>query len=94
LPCFAHQINLCVGDIFKALPDFKLTSDQALKLAAYFKNANHKYFIGQLRNIQKEIYGKYIQLAIPEDTRWNSYLNCCQSLISTKEALRVRNFLF
>ncbi|CAB4377621.1 unnamed protein product [Rhizophagus irregularis] len=88
LPCFAHQINLCVEDIFKALPDFKLTSDQALKLAAYFKNANHKYFIGQLRNIQKEIYGKYIQPAIPGDTRWNSYLNCCQSLISTKEALR------
>lgn len=83
---------MCVGDIFKALPDFKLTSDQALKLAAYFKNANHKYFIGQLRNIQKEIYGKYIQPAIPGDTRWNSYLNCCQSLISTKEALRVRNF--
>ncbi|GBC42490.2 uncharacterized protein OCT59_018644 [Rhizophagus irregularis] len=25
--------------------------------------------------------------AIPRDSRWNSYLNCCQSLISTKEAL-------
>ena len=42
---------------------------QALKIAAYFKNTNHKYFIGQLRNIQKEIYGKYIQPTIPRDTR-------------------------
>jgi len=86
-------MNLCVGDIFKASPAYKLVLDQALKLAAYFKNANHKYFIGQLRDIQGEIYGKCIQPAIPGDTRWNSYLNCCQSLISTKNALRVRIFL-
>ncbi|RGB33038.1 hypothetical protein C1646_762171 [Rhizophagus diaphanus] len=81
-------LAIVTNNIFKALPDFKLTSDQVLKLAAYFKNANHKYFIGQLQNIQKEIYGKYIQPAILRDTRWNNYLNCCQSLISTKEALR------
>ncbi|GBC09547.1 hypothetical protein RclHR1_08970007 [Rhizophagus clarus] len=68
LPCFAHRRNLCVGDIFKALPDFKLTSDQ-------------------------EIYGKYIQTAVPGYTRWNSYLNCCQSLISTKEALHFTRVL-
>lgn len=90
MPCFAHQINLCVGDLFKASPNFKMASNQALKIAAYFKNANNKYFIGQLRNIQKEIYGKYIQPAVPGDTRWNSYLNCCQSLNATKNALRVR----
>ncbi|PKY35563.1 hypothetical protein RhiirB3_456524 [Rhizophagus irregularis] len=49
-------------------------------------NAARKRLRIQYRNI--EIYGKYIQPAIPGDTRWNSYLNCCQSLISTKEALR------
>jgi len=85
---------LCVGDIFKASSEFKLISDQALKIAVYFKNANHKFFIGQLRDIQKDIYGKYIQPAVPGDTRWSSHLNCCQTLIATKNALQVKqNFL-
>lgn len=89
LPCFAHQINLCVGDIFKVSPELKSTSQQALKIAVYFKNANNKYFIGNLRKIQMEIYGKCIQPSVPGDTRWNSYFNCCKSLIATKNALRV-----
>ncbi|RHZ81561.1 hypothetical protein Glove_118g2 [Diversispora epigaea] len=88
LPCYAHQVNLCVGEIFKVSPEFKTTSTYALKIAAYFKNANNKYFIGQLRTIQKEIYGKYIQPMIPGDTRWNSYLTCCSSIKATKNALR------
>jgi hypothetical protein len=88
LPCYAHQINLCVSEIS---PELKDTSQQALKLAVYFKNANNKYFIGKLQDIQKEIYGKYIQPAVPGDTRWNSYFNCCKSLNATKNALRVIN---
>jgi len=39
---------LCVGDIFKVSPELKSTSQQALKIAVYFKNANNKYFIGNL----------------------------------------------
>ncbi|GES78864.1 ribonuclease H-like domain-containing protein [Rhizophagus clarus] len=88
LPCFAHQINLCVREIFKVSSNLKTTSEQALKIAAYFKNTNNKYFIGQLQDIQKEIYGKYIQPVVPGDTRWNSYFNCCASINSTKNALR------
>ncbi|CAB4386898.1 unnamed protein product [Rhizophagus irregularis] len=88
LPCYAHQINLCVGEIFKVSSEFKTTSQQALKLAVYFKNANNKYFIGKLQDIQMEIYGKCIQPVVPGDTRWNSYFNCCKSLNTTKNALR------
>ena len=36
-----------------------------------------------------EIYGKCIQPSVPGDTRWNSYFNCCKSLNTTKNALRV-----
>ena len=50
-------------------PEFKTVSSQALKIAAYFKNANNKYFIGQFQDIQKEIYGKCIQPMISGDTR-------------------------
>ncbi|PKC61282.1 hypothetical protein RhiirA1_398538 [Rhizophagus irregularis] len=35
-----------------------------------------------------EIYGKCIQPAVSDDTRWNSYFNCCKSLNVTKNALR------
>ncbi|CAB4415233.1 unnamed protein product [Rhizophagus irregularis] len=45
---YAHQINLCVSEVFKVLSELKTTSQQALKLAVYFKNANNKYFIGKL----------------------------------------------
>ena len=80
---------MCIGDIFKVSPELKTTSQQALKVAVYFKNANKKYFIGQFQKIQMEIYGKCIQPAVSEDTRWNSYFNCCKSLNATKNALRV-----
>ncbi|GBB95763.1 hypothetical protein RclHR1_26090003 [Rhizophagus clarus] len=88
LPCFAYQINLYIGEIFKVSSNLKTTSEQALKIAAYFKNANNKYFIGQFQDIQKEIYGKYIQPVVFGDTRWNSYFNCCASINFTKNALR------
>ncbi|GBC16218.2 hypothetical protein RIR_jg32060.t1 [Rhizophagus irregularis DAOM 181602=DAOM 197198] len=88
LLCYAHQINLCVDEVFKVSSELKTTSQQALKLAVYFKNANNKYFIGKLRDIQTEIYGKCIQPVVPSDTRWNSYFNCCKNIIATKNALR------
>ena len=69
LPCFAYQINLCVEDVFKVSSELKSISQQALKIAVYFKKANNKYFISHLQKIQIKIYGKYIQPAVPGDTR-------------------------
>ncbi|CAG8808787.1 22777_t:CDS:2 [Cetraspora pellucida] len=61
LPCFAHQSNLCVGDIFKISSQFMKTS---------------------------KIYGKYIALMMPNDTRWNSHYYCFKSILKTKIALK------
>ncbi|CAG8582835.1 4007_t:CDS:2 [Ambispora gerdemannii] len=88
LPCFAHQINLCIGEIFKESEEFKQASIKAIKIALYFKSSNNKYFIGQLRTLQKETYKKYIQIAIGNDTRWNSHYECFRTLIKSKGALR------
>ncbi|GES93699.1 DUF659 and ribonuclease H-like domain containing protein [Rhizophagus clarus] len=79
LSCYAYQINLYIGKIFKVSSEFKTISQQALKLAVYFKNANNKYFIAK---------NPYIQPAVLSDTRWNSYFNCCKSLNTTKNTLR------
>jgi hypothetical protein len=89
LPCFAHQLNLCVGEIFKESVEFKTTISKAIKLATYFRNANHKYFISCLRDIQYDIYKKIMMLSVPNETRWNSYYNMCISLLKTQRALQV-----
>ena len=93
LPCFAHQINLCVGEIFKESTEFKITIDRAIKLATYFKNSNHKYFIiACLWDQQYETYKKYIAISVPGETRWNSLYNMCISLLKTQQALQVSRF--
>lgn len=89
LPCFAHQMNLFIGEIFKESEKFKEASIKAIKIALFFKSSNNKYFISQLRTLQKEAYGKYIQIAIGNDTRWNSHYECFHTLIKSKAALRV-----
>ncbi|CAB4398255.1 unnamed protein product [Rhizophagus irregularis] len=76
LSYFAYQMNLFVGKIFKESEKFKQASIKAIKIALYFKLSLHKYFIGQLQTLQKESYGKYVQIAIGNDTRWNSYYEC------------------
>jgi hypothetical protein len=78
LPCFAHQINLCVGEIFKESTDFK--------------NTNNKFFIRPLRNQQYETYKKHIAISVPGETRWNSLYNMCISLLKTQQALQVSIF--
>ncbi|CAG8837612.1 43211_t:CDS:2, partial [Gigaspora margarita] len=35
LPCFAHQANLCVGDIFKSSERYREVSNQAIKITTY-----------------------------------------------------------
>lgn len=92
LPCFAHQMNLFIGEIFKESDTFRETSVKAIRIALYFKSSNNKYFIGQLRNLQKETYNKCIQIAIGNDTRWNSHYECFYTLIKSKGALRVLYF--
>ncbi len=94
LPCFAHQCQLAIGDIFKESLALKNASIKAIKVAAFFKNANNSYFIGKLRDIQKELYDKYYSIMVPGETRWNSHYFCFKSLVRSKQALRVNiNFL-
>jgi hypothetical protein len=85
-------MNLFVGEIFKESDKFKQAAIKAIKMALYFKSSNNKYFIGNLRTLQKEAYGKYIQIAIGNDTRWNSHYECFRTLIKSKGALRVLYF--
>lgn len=89
LPCFAHQVNLCMGEIFKESSVYAETAKQAAFIAKYFQSQNNIYFIGKLREIQMVTYNKLYALIAPGDTRWNSYYYCFSSLLRTKEAIKV-----
>src|SRR6185369_3167995 len=96
LPCFAHQLNLCVGEIFKESTEFKTTIDKGIRLATYFRNSNNKFFIANLKEIQYETYEKFIAPIVPGETRWNSIYMMCTSLLNTQKALQVscKNFFY
>jgi hypothetical protein len=91
LPCFAHQCQLAICDIFKESSALKTATD-AITVATYFKNGNNSYFIGKLREIQKELYNKFYSIMVPGETRWNSHYFCFKSVIRSKQALRVNSF--
>ena len=89
LPCFAHQANLCVADIFKSSPLYKIASSKAIAIVAYFTDNRNSSWIKKLHDEQKELYGKYYALIRPAQTRWNSYYFCFASLVHSKRALKV-----
>ncbi|RIA89546.1 hypothetical protein C1645_824732 [Glomus cerebriforme] len=93
LPCFAHQCQLAIGDIFKESLTLKTASSKAITVAAYFKNANNSYFIA-LRNLA-------IRYECPQVISGNTnelYLNSefCQVLLDnnwpTRLLLEFENF--
>ncbi|CAG8752527.1 20899_t:CDS:2, partial [Cetraspora pellucida] len=86
---YAHQFNLCMEEIFKESDDFNIAMKLAIMVVAYFKNANHSYFISKLRDEQYSLYKHFISLANPVETQWNSFYYCVNSLLKSKSALKV-----
>ena len=87
LPCFAYQINLCVGDIFKESEKYKKVSIQAVAIVSFFDSST--YFLGKLRQEQIELNGHISALQRPCETRWNSHYSCIASILKTEIALKV-----
>ncbi|CAG8714204.1 5437_t:CDS:2 [Cetraspora pellucida] len=64
LPCFAHQANLCVADIFKSSERYNEISNKAVKIIGCFNTST--YFLEKLRNQQMHLYnGKAYALTSP-----------------------------
>jgi hypothetical protein len=88
LPCFAHQMNLCIGDIFKESERYKTVSIQAVAIVSFFNSST--YFLGKLKQEQIELNGHLYALQRPCETRWNSHYFCIASILKTETALKVR----
>ncbi|CAG8791810.1 15694_t:CDS:2, partial [Cetraspora pellucida] len=87
ISCFAHQMNLCVGDLFKECFKFKEASKKVIEIIGFFNNPNNTYWIRKLRDEQKTAHKRYISLCHPCDTRWNSYGEAFSSLLKSKASL-------
>ena len=81
-------------EIFKESTEFKVTVDHANKLATYFRNSNNKFFIGQLKELQYEIYKKYITPIAPRETRWNSIYETCLKSFKNSTSITSKYILF
>jgi len=89
-PCFAHQTNLIVGEIFKESSSLVVSSEKAIQIISFLNRS--VYFMAKLRDEQKFKYNKYFALLLPCATRWNSHYHCYSSLLRTKFALKVYIF--
>ncbi|CAJ0920577.1 9493_t:CDS:2 [Entrophospora sp. SA101] len=79
-------MNLVFAEIFKESPIFERISEEAVRIVSFFHKSG--YFMGNLRDEQIRIYKKSIKLALPSDTRWNSYYFCFNSVLKTQAALK------
>lgn len=87
LPCFAHQVNLIMGYLFKST-QFKNVLTKSNKILSYFNMSSQKSHL--LSETQKKLYKKKEKLITPCSTRWNSFYDSFSSLERNKRALIVR----
>ncbi|KIK76263.1 hypothetical protein PAXRUDRAFT_110784, partial [Paxillus rubicundulus Ve08.2h10] len=69
--CWAHQINLIVGDIFKIKHHFVQIINDTLEVVKWFNN--HGQALGLLQDAQMAKFGQILALILPVLTRWTSH---------------------
>ncbi|KAL6307080.1 ribonuclease H-like domain-containing protein [Sparassis latifolia] len=86
LDCWAHQINLIVGDYFKIKLPWISQVDMALELIKWFNN--HSYALGLLRAQQLNSGKVALILILPVLTHWISHFLALDRLLELKRAIR------
>ncbi|KAF7776812.1 hypothetical protein Agabi119p4_5205 [Agaricus bisporus var. burnettii] len=80
LNCFAHQINLIVGDYFNRLPQSYIDcTDKASELISWVRSKTR--ILGELRKM------KCKTITRPVLTRWSAHLNSYTRLLDSRTAL-------
>jgi hypothetical protein len=86
LLCWAHQMNLIVGDYLKLRIDFLQCVNQAVEVVKWFNN--HSRALGLLRVEQEITYRKVLALILPVITRWTAHYLSCRRLLEVSTAIR------
>ncbi|KAI0055033.1 hypothetical protein BV25DRAFT_1816187 [Artomyces pyxidatus] len=84
--CWAHQINLVVGDILKVHVMYSSAIADSLEVIKWFNN--HDQALSLLRKEQELTYdGKYWSLLLPVLTRWTAHYHSLSRLLKIKAAI-------
>ncbi|KAI0309443.1 ribonuclease H-like domain-containing protein, partial [Amylostereum chailletii] len=87
IDCWAHQMNLVVGDIFKTIgTSFASVVDDALDIVKWFNN--HTLALGLLKDIQFTQLKKVLCLILPVITRWTTHYQAVRRLLELQTPLR------
>lgn len=85
--CWAHQINLVVGDILRLKLDFIQSISLSLEVIKWFNG--HDGALGLLRTEQKLTFnGKFYALILPVVTRWTAHYLLTTRLLKLKGAIK------
>ncbi|CAE6515560.1 unnamed protein product [Rhizoctonia solani] len=84
--CWAHQINLIVGDYFKLRLQFMDSTNKAQIIIKWFNN--HSRALGLLRQEQHHTLGKTLALIMAIATRWTSHYHSLRRLLDCIRPLR------
>ncbi|RPD67868.1 hypothetical protein L226DRAFT_527591 [Lentinus tigrinus ALCF2SS1-7] len=84
--CWAHQINLLVGDYFKVKPALTQFMNAARELIKWFNN--HMCALAWLQEEQEHCYTNVQSLLYPVATNWLSHYVACARLLNLKTAVR------
>ncbi|KAI0771477.1 ribonuclease H-like domain-containing protein [Trametes elegans] len=85
--CWAHQMNLLVGDYFKHMRHYAGYMDQAEEIIKWFNN--HTRALAMLAEEQRHRYdGRVLALLYPVVTRWSSHYLTCARLLEIEHAMR------
>ncbi|QRV84724.1 hAT family dimerization protein [Ceratobasidium sp. AG-Ba] len=84
--CWAHQVNLVVGDILRLKSGLVRTAADAIDIIKWM--LNHSYLLGLLHEEQVRATGRTHSFSVPSITRWTAHFLSFSSLISESRTLR------
>jgi hypothetical protein len=84
--CWAHQINLIVGDYLALKLPFQDCVPKALNLIKWMNN--HSRALGLFRQEQVYTYQKFLALILPVITRWTAFYLSLRRLLTVEKPLK------
>lgn len=84
--CWAHQINLIVGDYLALKLPFQGCVPKALNVIKWMNN--HSRALGLFRQEQLCTYEKILALILPVITRWTAHYLSLRRLVTVEKALK------
>lgn len=84
--CWAHQVNLIVGDYLSLRVDFLACVPNALLVVKWMNN--HSRALGIFRREQQQTYNKVLSLILPVITRWTAHFLSLHRLLEVEVPMK------